>query len=269
MGSSFIHLIRTDSNEFFLMVGYSHLFKNLPQFVVIHTSKLFSIVNEAGVDELFCFLHDPMGVINLISGSSACSKLRWLSGKESACQVEDAGSITRSVWYPGTGNGNPPQYSCLGNPMDRGTWQATVLGGHKESDTTWRLKQQLWKLQVYNIVIHNFKGNSSFIVIIKYWLYSLWYILVAYFVQNNLYHLIPYPYIAPSLSLSHLKPLVCSLYLWVYFFFVILTSLLYFLDPTHQWYHTVFVFLTHFTYNNALKVLPCCWKWQNFVFMTE
>ena len=37
---------------------------------------------------------------------------------------------------PGEGNGNPLQYSCLGNPMDRGAWQATVCGVTKESDTT-------------------------------------------------------------------------------------------------------------------------------------
>ena len=48
----------------------------------------------------------------------------WLSGKESACQSRSHGS-GRS---PGGGNGNPLQYSCLGNPMERGTWQATVLG---------------------------------------------------------------------------------------------------------------------------------------------
>ena len=61
------------------VVWYSHLFKNLPQFVVIHTVKFFSIVNEAEVDVflgLFCFLHDLMNVIHLISGSSACLKLR-------------------------------------------------------------------------------------------------------------------------------------------------------------------------------------------------
>ena len=37
---------------------------------------------------------------------------------------------------PGEGNGNPLQYSCLGNPMDRGDWQATVHGVTKELDTT-------------------------------------------------------------------------------------------------------------------------------------
>ena len=59
------------------MVWYSHLFKNSPQFVVIHTVKRFSIVNEAEVDvflELSCFFYDPPNVGNLISGSSAFSK---------------------------------------------------------------------------------------------------------------------------------------------------------------------------------------------------
>ena len=38
--------------------------------------------------------------------------------------------------YPGGGNDNPFQHSCLGNPMDRGAWQATVYGVSKESDMT-------------------------------------------------------------------------------------------------------------------------------------
>ena len=58
-------------------VWYSHLFKNFPQFVVIHTVKDFSLVDEAEVDvflEFPCFLYDPMVVGNLISGFSAFSK---------------------------------------------------------------------------------------------------------------------------------------------------------------------------------------------------
>ena len=41
-------------------------------------------------------------------------------------RTKDVGSIPGSGRSPGEGNGNPLQYSCLGNPMDRGTWQATV-----------------------------------------------------------------------------------------------------------------------------------------------
>ena len=59
------------------MVWTSHLFKNFPQFIVIHTIKGFGIVNKAEVDvflELSCFFDDPTDVGNLISGSSAFSK---------------------------------------------------------------------------------------------------------------------------------------------------------------------------------------------------
>ena len=59
------------------MVWYSHLLKNLPQFVVIHAVKGFGIVNKAEIDvflELSCFFYDPEDVGNFISGSSAFSK---------------------------------------------------------------------------------------------------------------------------------------------------------------------------------------------------
>ena len=59
------------------MVRYSYLFKNFSQFVVIHTVKGFSVVNEAEVDvfqEFSCFFYDPMDAGNLISGSSAFTK---------------------------------------------------------------------------------------------------------------------------------------------------------------------------------------------------
>ena len=59
------------------MAWYSHLFKNFPQFIVIHKVKGFGIVNKAKIDvflELSCFFDDPADVGNLISGSSAFSK---------------------------------------------------------------------------------------------------------------------------------------------------------------------------------------------------
>ena len=65
------------SQEAGQVVWYSHLFKNFPQFIVIHTVKGFGIVNKAEIDvflELYCFFHDPADVGNLISGSSAFSK---------------------------------------------------------------------------------------------------------------------------------------------------------------------------------------------------
>ena len=65
------------SQETGKVVYYSHLFHNFPQFIVIHTVKGFSIVNEAVVDtflEFSCFFYDPVDFGNLISGSSAFSK---------------------------------------------------------------------------------------------------------------------------------------------------------------------------------------------------
>ena len=49
-------------------------------------------------------------------------------GKESACNAGDLGWIPGSGRSPGEGNGNPLQYSCLENPMDRGAWWATAHG---------------------------------------------------------------------------------------------------------------------------------------------
>ena len=65
------------SQEAGKVVWYSHLFKNFQQFAVIHTVKVFSVLNKAEVDiflELSYFFDDPADVGNLISGSSAYSK---------------------------------------------------------------------------------------------------------------------------------------------------------------------------------------------------
>ena len=69
-----------------------------------------------------------------IAGLKGSLLPRWLSGKESAYNVGNAKLILGSGRSPGEGNGNPPQYSCLGNPMDRGALQAIVYRVAKESD---------------------------------------------------------------------------------------------------------------------------------------
>ena len=59
--------------------------------------------------------------------------------KESACSIGDegeAGSVPVLGRSPGVWHGNPPQYSCLENSMDRGVWQVTIHGVTKELDTT-------------------------------------------------------------------------------------------------------------------------------------
>ena len=65
------------SQEAGQVVWYSHLLKNFPQFVVVHTVKTFGTVNKAGVDvflKLSCFFYDLTDIGNLISGSTAFSK---------------------------------------------------------------------------------------------------------------------------------------------------------------------------------------------------
>ena len=65
---------------------------------------------------------------------------RGLIGKEPACNAGDQGSIPGPGRSSEEGNGNPPQYSCLENPMDRGAWRATVHGsqrvGHDRASNT-------------------------------------------------------------------------------------------------------------------------------------
>ena len=53
---------------------------------------------------------------------------KWLIGKESTFQAIDLSLIPELGRFPGEGNGNPLQYPCLGNPMNRESWQATVHG---------------------------------------------------------------------------------------------------------------------------------------------
>ena len=65
-----------------------------------------------------------MYIVTLVIQSSLVAQMV----KVSAYYVGDPGSIPGSGRSPGEGNGNPFQYSCLENPMDRGAWQATVHG---------------------------------------------------------------------------------------------------------------------------------------------
>ena len=61
--------------------------------------------------------------------------------KNPSANTGDLGSVSGSGRSPGGVNGNPPQYSCLRNPMDRGAWRATVHGVAKESDRTEQLNK--------------------------------------------------------------------------------------------------------------------------------
>ena len=73
---------------------------------------------------------------NLLSGGTVVKNLPASAG--------DTGSIPGLGRSPGEGNGNPHQYSCLENPMDRGTWQA-IVQGVTNSDTAEQLSMQTTK----------------------------------------------------------------------------------------------------------------------------
>ena len=80
----------------------------------------------------------------------------WLNSKESACSAGASGdesSIRESGRSPLRGYGNPPQYSCLENPMDRGAWQATV---HRVAKSGTWLKQLSMHACIGNIYITTF-----------------------------------------------------------------------------------------------------------------
>ena len=76
--------------------------------------------------------------------------------KNLPANARDIGSVLRLGRSPGEGNGNPIQDSCLGNPVDRGAWWATVHGVAKESDTTQQLNHKqdsiLWGLYIFAIL---------------------------------------------------------------------------------------------------------------------
>ena len=80
---------------------------------------------------------DKLSLRILNALSKVSDRLLWrLSGKESACQCRRLRFDPWSGRFPGEENGNLLQYSCLGNPMDRGACRARVQGVTKELDTT-------------------------------------------------------------------------------------------------------------------------------------
>ena len=70
-----------------------------------------------------------------------CRALLQIAAIAAHCcrDIGDEGSFPESGRSPGEGNGNPPQHSCMGNPMDKGTWWVTAHGVAKESDMTYQL----------------------------------------------------------------------------------------------------------------------------------
>ena len=120
------------SQEVGKVVWYFHLFKNFPQFVVIHRVKGFSVVNET---ELDVFLD---GYIYIIITGKYIPRIIYnyvyenmdfpgvSVSKESACNAGNLSSITGLGRSPAEENIYPLQYSCLENSMERGSWRATI-----------------------------------------------------------------------------------------------------------------------------------------------
>ena len=112
------------------------------QMSMLGTRKQWQI-KQKGKYSRYVWLEKPSSVLRQ---SSNCICLAWewneyvfsSVGKESACNAGDPGSLPGWGGSPGDGNGNPVQYSCLENPMDRRAWRATVHGS-QESDTTEQL----------------------------------------------------------------------------------------------------------------------------------
>ena len=117
------------------------VFSSLSEFCIVCCYRLvkgFGVVSKAEVDvflELPCFFDDSVDVGNLISGSSARTKLYYMGFQAAlvvkntpvnAGDLRDGGSIPGSGRSSGGENGNPLQYFCLENPIDRGPRRATV-----------------------------------------------------------------------------------------------------------------------------------------------
>ena len=91
--------------------------------------------------------HHPLTHVVLVT--------QWFSSKESTCNAGDMGSIPGLGRFPGEGNGNSLQHSCLRNPMDRGAWRATVHGVAK-SQTQLRTEYQIFNDMILTRHIKDF-----------------------------------------------------------------------------------------------------------------
>ena len=89
------------------------------------------------------FVHSSITQIHVFFGGFPW----WLSGKESACNAGEVGLIPGSGRSPGGGHGNPLQFSCLENPMNRGAWW-TAVSRAAQSDMTEVTQQQQYFLML-------------------------------------------------------------------------------------------------------------------------
>ena len=105
---------------------------------MIFTQALETLLESSNVYSRFLFFFFNVYQLGFTSGSS--------DSKESFSNVGDLGWIPGLGRFPGEGNRNPLQYSCLENYMDREAWRSTVHGGPRELDMTERLTHQFSNL---------------------------------------------------------------------------------------------------------------------------
>ena len=110
--------------------------------LLILSREMFALFFSGSMPHLRIYFHTfPIIVLNVLP----C----WLSSKESTCNAGDAidaGLIPESGRSPGGGNGNPLQYSCRENPMDRGAWWATV---HRVTKSWTRLNTHMRHFSIF------------------------------------------------------------------------------------------------------------------------
>ena len=134
----FYHLKNNKSKKYMNKPHFSHNHrKTLRQFgaiecwslILAHKRKLLNFLE-------LCIPAVKYNFVVALSRLTLCDPMDWASQAAlviknpptNAGDVRDAGSMPGSGRSPGEGNGNPPQYSCLEKPMDRGAWQPTVHG---------------------------------------------------------------------------------------------------------------------------------------------
>ena len=123
------------------MLNFIYLYLSLSIYIwmtlLLHCFHLLAVYNATmkGTNRIYKYLFECLLQIlwSIYSGVELLDHMvilrlpRWLTGKESACNEGDLGSITGSGRSSGEGHSNPLQHSCLKNPMSRGVWQPTAF----------------------------------------------------------------------------------------------------------------------------------------------
>ena len=121
------------------------MFWHIPIFFTFWNKKNTTELGRREKVWLFCYVIKSLWFNHyVVSESLGHHRIpRWLSGKEFSCQCRRPRFDPRLGRCPGEGNGNPLQYSCQENPMDRGAWHTTIHGAAKEVDVTEWLSHKL------------------------------------------------------------------------------------------------------------------------------